>query len=45
MKTEILQAIEYYKTHAYSIYFAGITECYDISIKDEIICVDLTHQH
>ena len=36
-----------YKDFKYkpSIYFAGITECYDISIKDEIICVDLTNQH
>ena len=36
-----------YKDFKYkpSIYFAGITECYDISIKDEIIYVDLTHQH
>ena len=36
-----------YKNFKYkpSIYFAGITECYDISIKDKIICVDLTHQH
>ena len=28
-----------------SIYFGGITECYNIVIKNEIICVDLTHQH
>ena len=36
-----------YKDFKYnpSIYFAGITECYNISIKNEIICVDLTHQH
>lgn len=36
-----------YKDFKYkpSIYFAGITECYDISIKDEIICVDLTNQY
>ena len=26
------------------IYFGGITECYNIDVKDKIICLDLTNQ-